>query len=484
MKCPKCGDEIPEGYMYCFKCGYAIQMVPDYEVDVEDKLDESRNHIAGSMDNIIHDSNGRRVTTETIEMPAIKREVRAVKKTRSVLLILTALVLAVFVLFFVLRNTNTYGALLLKANFAYDEGNYEEAVELYAKAYEDDVDVFTSDVKVINCYARSLLACEDYAKAEEMFMMALTVDDSNFDACQGIIDSYRAENNNNAVNDFILSLDDEKLYKSFKDYMTLPPKFSKSGGEYEDSIRVVLSSENSGDIFYTTDGSEPTIESKKYEGAILLTEAGDYQISAIFVNSYNMLSDAVSERYSISYSLPEDPVVEPEGGGYLYPAYITATVSDDSVIYYTTDGTDPTEDSEVYDMKLPMLMGDNTYKFRSVSSKGVSGNVISRNYSLGIFNAVCTPTDAVNYVTASLVSTGALQDIYGTIAGVSGHYSYSCLTAAKEGNRVYYLIDESFIESDGNVKLTGTVYAVDVESCMLYRTRRGPDGQFYFSLFY
>ena len=36
MKCPKCGAEIPDGYIYCFTCGYAIQMVPDYEVDVEE----------------------------------------------------------------------------------------------------------------------------------------------------------------------------------------------------------------------------------------------------------------------------------------------------------------------------------------------------------------------------------------------------------------------------------------------------------------
>ena len=131
-----------------------------------------------------------------------------------------------------------------------------------------------------------------------------------------------------------------------------------------------------------------------------------------------------------------------------------------------------------------MLIGDNTYKFMSVSDKGVSSNVVSRHYSLGIFNAVCTPVDAVNYVTASLVNSGALENIYGTIPGVDGHYSYKCNTAAKEGNRVYYLIDESFIEADGTEKLTGTVYAVDVESCMLYRTRRGPNGEFYFSLFY
>ena len=484
MKCPRCGVEIPDGYMYCFKCGYAIQMVPDYEVDVEDRLDESRSNIAGSLDNIIHGADKEAVNGETIRLPVIKQEVKAVKRTRLILLMAIACIVLFFILFFVLRNNNSYSALIIKANFAYDEDNYEEAVELYERAYSKSTDDFTLDVKLLNNYGRALLACGDYTKARSIFLMVLSSDSSNFAACQGMIDSYSAEDRIEELNDFISSLSDEKLYKSFKDYMALPPEFSLEDGEYEDNIRLTLYSENSGDIYYTTDGSEPTIESKKYDSPILLSEEGEYEISAIFVNSYDMVSETASRTYTISFKKPYDPVIEPEEGGYLYPAYITATASDNSVIYYTTDGSDPTEESEIYEKKLPMKIGDNTYKFMTVSDRGVSGNVVSRNYSLGIFNAVCTPVDAVNYVTASLVATGAMQDIYGTIAGVSGHYAYSCTTAAKEGNRVYYLIDESFIDADGTERSTGTVYAVDVESCVLYRTRRGPGGEFYFSLFY
>ncbi len=484
MKCPNCGTEIPDGYMYCFKCGYAIQMVPDYEVDVESRLDESRDRIAGSLDNIIHGSSGRTASGEKIKMPVMEREVRTVKKTRIVLLILAALILTFSVLFFVLRNNNSYTALIFKANFAYDDDKYEDAAELYSKAYSKYEAEFITDNKLVNNYGKTLLALGEYVKAREMFSLVLSNDENNVTACQGMIDTYRAEDNNAEVNNFIESIADEKLYKVFKDYMTVPPTFVLKGGEYEESARIALSSENSGDIFYTMDGSEPTTDSVRYERPIVINEEGEYHISAIFVNSYGMASEAASETYTISYKKPGDPTIEPEAGGYLYPAYITAEVSDNSVIYYTTDGSEPNEKSAVYDKKLPMMIGDNTYKFMAVSDRGVSGNVISRKYSLGIFNAVCTPTDAINYVTASLVATGALQDIYGRIPGVNGHYSYTCTTAAKEGNRVYYLVDEAFIEADGNNKVTGTVYAVDVESGVLYRTRRGPDGEFYFSLFY
>ena len=30
MKCKNCGATIPEGYLYCEKCGQEVQIVPDY----------------------------------------------------------------------------------------------------------------------------------------------------------------------------------------------------------------------------------------------------------------------------------------------------------------------------------------------------------------------------------------------------------------------------------------------------------------------
>ena len=31
MKCQKCGIDIPDGKVYCIRCGTAVQMVPDYD---------------------------------------------------------------------------------------------------------------------------------------------------------------------------------------------------------------------------------------------------------------------------------------------------------------------------------------------------------------------------------------------------------------------------------------------------------------------
>ena len=46
MKCSKCGHEIPDGFLLCDKCGYEIQMVPDFEPEVEQSIEESLSNVA------------------------------------------------------------------------------------------------------------------------------------------------------------------------------------------------------------------------------------------------------------------------------------------------------------------------------------------------------------------------------------------------------------------------------------------------------
>ena len=38
MQCPNCKEELKDGNLYCEKCGYEIQMVPDFEPDVDGSI--------------------------------------------------------------------------------------------------------------------------------------------------------------------------------------------------------------------------------------------------------------------------------------------------------------------------------------------------------------------------------------------------------------------------------------------------------------
>ena len=66
MICPKCGAEIPEGRLYCQVCGNAIQIVPDFEPDIEEKLASTRQNIAGAVKKI--DNTGS-LGGDTVEIP-------------------------------------------------------------------------------------------------------------------------------------------------------------------------------------------------------------------------------------------------------------------------------------------------------------------------------------------------------------------------------------------------------------------------------
>ena len=41
MNCPKCGKELVDGHLYCEACGQEINLVPEFEAEVEDSMAES-----------------------------------------------------------------------------------------------------------------------------------------------------------------------------------------------------------------------------------------------------------------------------------------------------------------------------------------------------------------------------------------------------------------------------------------------------------
>ncbi|MBX7187475.1 MAG: chitobiase/beta-hexosaminidase C-terminal domain-containing protein [Vicinamibacteria bacterium] len=120
-----------------------------------------------------------------------------------------------------------------------------------------------------------------------------------------------------------------------------PPTLSPGSGTYTTSVSVAMSGPAGASIYYTTDGSTPTLLSTPYAGAVVLTETTTIKAAAFLAGGQ---SSAVSTGvYSIKVA---DPVLSPASGRWYTQQTIgVTTATPGATIYYTTDGTEPTTSS-------------------------------------------------------------------------------------------------------------------------------------------
>lgn len=112
------------------------------------------------------------------------------------------------------------------------------------------------------------------------------------------------------------------------------------GGKFREPQNVVLiPSHESAEIYYTTDGKDPTEESTRYDGPIYV---GKTTTLKYIVKLGEKTSKVVKEEYNIDPIWgPLVPSVSavPGGGTYAGSVWVTLMASDGAEVYYTTDGS-------------------------------------------------------------------------------------------------------------------------------------------------
>jgi len=122
-----------------------------------------------------------------------------------------------------------------------------------------------------------------------------------------------------------------------------PPAFSPPAGSYSGAQQVTISTETSGaSIYYTTDGTEPTVASILYNGAITVSES--LIIKAIAIKTGLANSDVAPAAYTIS-QIPAVSAVtfDPAGGSFIGGGQTIALscATAGAAIRYTLNGTNP-----------------------------------------------------------------------------------------------------------------------------------------------
>ena len=125
MKCPNCGEELKQGYLYCEKCGGEIHIVPDFEPEIENSIIETLSAVAEDVS-----------PNEAEAEDSLQEEFGDDSPGKGMVIALSLLfVCAVgFLVFYFTRPAYKEESLqtkLSKAQMAYNNNEYSDAADLY-----------------------------------------------------------------------------------------------------------------------------------------------------------------------------------------------------------------------------------------------------------------------------------------------------------------------------------------------------------------
>lgn len=373
MKCVKCGAELKQGCLYCSVCGHEAQILPDYSVLEDDYLRS-----------LLKEENGGD-TNHQKEPEQVQKQKKNENPYRLPLILLSCLLLcgiAVGIgvkLYIDEQNANSYDYQMEMAKKEETEENYDEALEFYNAALV----IQPNDIEARASMADIYMKQKNYDSALVLYMEIIKMDESNREAYENLIAIYEEK----GEYDSILALSDDvteaDILELFQPYLVAPPIISPLGGDYEDSLIVTLFSLKGYDIYYTIDGTKPDAMNGLfyYGDNIEFENAGDYVLKAVCINEKGISSDVATAEYHVEKNPPAYPSVTPDGGEIWEETYVTITAEENCSIYYTWDGTDPTEASARYTEPLLVPEGNNVLSVLVVNDKnGLSSGVYRSNF--------------------------------------------------------------------------------------------------------
>ncbi|MFA5499050.1 MAG: chitobiase/beta-hexosaminidase C-terminal domain-containing protein [Candidatus Cloacimonadia bacterium] len=163
--------------------------------------------------------------------------------------------------------------------------------------------------------------------------------------------------------------------------------FSLPAGNYETKKELKIScNQEDAEVYYTTDDSEPSQSSIKYVDPIQIDKS--MTIKAIGYKKGWQTSEIKGAKYTL---VTAEPVFDPPAG--FYDTVLKVSISCqtlEAVIYYTLDGSEPTDSAEEY--TEPIEVSTSTTIIAKASREGWSeSKVSSADYDIDV-KYVATPT--------------------------------------------------------------------------------------------
>lgn len=345
--------------------------------DVRQRTGEVRQHMDGERQttgNVRQNTGAIRREAEEKRRQQMLRKKRAAKKRRQKVLLILAFVLLFLGAAGILVYQNSYTGVLNKAYKSLQAGEYSAAEKAFNRAIAKDpkkADAYTG-------LAKMYIEQEESERAEELLLNAIDSQPENVELYEAAIQFYVDTEQLEKISELLEGCDDSVLSK-VSSYVSPMPEFSLKEGAYTEVQQVSLSAD--GEIYYTTDGSEPTTGSTLYTEPILLDE-GTTMIKAISVNENGIPSLTAAKTYTVELPIEDAPAVSPSTGQYSTQTQITITVPEGYTAYYTMDGTTPSAASNLYTGPIDMPEGQTIFSAVLISKSGKMTQITKRNYVL------------------------------------------------------------------------------------------------------
>ena len=381
MVCSKCGAELKEGCVYCSRCGQEAQIVSDANILEDDFLreimDDDASRKKEPKKNLTGKNVGRKEENGTKKSADDGKTMKKLKMRLLVTVMILAAALAAVFGLIRYRQLHSEDYLLGKAESAYGQKEYPEALE-----YADRVlDLNGENPDALLLKGQICLEMKEYEKAETQFLAVLELDPSCREAYSGLITLYDTQGRTGKIRDLMENVTDQDILALFEDYIVPEPEISVESGTFSEYFTVEITAPKEGlEIYYTLDGTTPDRKDTQYEGPVEISSQGTTVLTAVCMDRDGEYSEPVSAEYEVELDLPDMPAVSPDGGQFSMPATVTVNVPEGTTVYYTWDGSEPTASSARYTGPIDIPEGNNILSVVAIDENGMKSGVLKCNY--------------------------------------------------------------------------------------------------------
>ncbi len=358
---------------------------------------------------------------------------------------------------------------LRQAAISIQKDDLKSAVSRYEKAIELDGENSGLRLELAEIYLKNNQSVKYLNQLNEVVHAPYSSEEDVEQAYNKLITYYDGQGDYTTINQLLKICNNANVLNANQRYLAKAPEFSHEEGTYEEVIPLKLTSNATGTIYYTIDGSVPNENSSVYSSPIYL-EHGDYTVATFFVNEFGIRSNIAKKTYHIDIPVPETPKILTEASTYTRPQMIAVEMPEDCKVYYTIDGTIPNDGSMQYTAPVPMPLGKSEFRFVAYNEQGAAGNVSNCMYEL-VLDTEFTPEACCRKVARNVEEYSKNTD-----SQVEYKYVFRYAIALEDSD--YYVVEEVYQDKAGVQSGTGCYYAADIYTKEIYKLSFDENGDY------